>query len=89
MLIRVQKPGSRNFGPITNTVLNKDKSAIHPLFNCPEVLYSVSDEKELFAKNFSGNSKLDELDISLPDLLSKTNLKLHISLTPKLVKGAL
>ena len=47
----------------------------------------ASDEGKLFAKNFSKNSNLDNLSISLPVLPSKTNLKLHnISVTPRMVK---
>ena len=33
-------------------VPNKGKSALPPLFNSPEVLPPVSDEVNLFAKNF-------------------------------------
>ena len=47
-----QKPGSWDFWQIANSVLNKDKSAIPPLFNSPEVLSSASDKAKLFAKNF-------------------------------------
>ena len=49
------------------------------------MLYSTSDKAQLFAKNFS-NSNLDELGVSLPVLISRTNLKLHISITPKMVE---
>ena len=67
--------------------LNKGKSAIPPLFNGPEVLFSVSDKAKLFAKNFSKNSNLDDSGISLPIFLFRTNLKLHnICITPKMVK---
>ena len=46
------------------------------------MLSSASDKAKLFVKNFSKNSKLDDLGISLPVSLSKTNLKLHnISVT--------
>ena len=69
-----QKLGSRDFWRIANSVLNKGKSAIPPLFNGPEVLSSASDKAKLFAKNFSKNSNL-------------SYLKLHnISITPKMVK---
>ena len=34
----------------------------------------------------SKNSKLDDLGFSLPGLPSRTNLKLHISVIPKMVK---
>ena len=69
------------------SVLGKRKFAIPPLFNSPKSLSSASDRAKLFAKSFSKNSNLDDLGISLPVLLSRTNLKLHhISLTPKMVK---
>ena len=55
-----QKLGSRDFWKIANSLLNKDKSAIPPLFNGPEVLSSASDKAKLFAKNFSKNSNLDD-----------------------------
>ena len=68
---------------IANSVLSKGKSAIPPLFNSPEVLFSA----KLFAKNFSKNSNLDDSGISLPVFPSRTNLKLHnISVTSKMVK---
>ena len=51
--ITFQKLGSRNFWRIVNSVLNKGKSAIPPLFNGPEVLPSSSDKAKLFAENFS------------------------------------
>ena len=85
--ITSQKLGSRDFWRIANSVLNKGKSAILPLFNGPEVLSSASDKAKLFAKNFSKNSKLDDSGISLPVFPSRTNLKLHnIFITPKMVK---
>ena len=62
--ITSQKHCSRDFGQIANSVLNKGKSAIPPLFNGPEVLYSTSDKANLFAKNFSKNSNLDDSCIS-------------------------
>ena len=42
----------RTYGKLRTSVLNKDKSAIPPLFNNPEVLSSASDKAKLFAKNF-------------------------------------
>ena len=83
-----QKLGSRDFWQIANSVLNKGKSAIPPLFNGLEVLSSASDKAKLFAaKNFSKNSNLDDSGISLPVFPSRTNLKLHnISITPKMVE---
>ena len=68
-------------------LLNKAKSAIRPLFNGPEVLFSASDKAKLFAKNFSNNSNLDGSGIYLPVFPCRTNLKLHnIFVTPKIVK---
>ena len=85
--ITSQKLGSWDFWRIANSVLNKGKSAIPPLFNGPEVLSSASDKAKLFAENFSKNSNLDDSDISLPVFPSRTNLKLHnTSVTPKMIK---
>ena len=82
-----QKLGSWDFWGIANSVLNKGKSAIPPLFNGPKVLSSASDNVKLFAKNFFKNSNLDDSGIYLPVFPSRTNLKLHnISITPKMVK---
>ena len=82
-----QKRGSRDFCQIANSVLNKGKSAIPPLFNRPEVLSSTLDKAIVFPENFSLNSNLDDSDIFLPVFPSRTNLKLHnISATPKMVR---
>ena len=82
-----QKLGSCDFWQIANSVLNKGKSAIPPLFNGPEVLSSASDKAKLFAENFSMNSNLDDSGVSLPVFPSRANLKLHnISVTPKMVR---
>ena len=51
--ITFQKLGSQDFWQIVNSVLNKGKSAIPPLFNGLEVLPSASDKAKLFSKNFS------------------------------------
>ena len=60
---------------------------IPSLFSGPEVLSSASDNVKLFAKNFSQNSNLDDLGISLAVFPSRTNLELHnISLTPEMAK---
>ena len=85
--ITSKKLGSRDFWRIANSVLNKDKSAILSLFNGPEVLSSASDKAKLFAENFSLNSNLDDLGVSLPVFPCRTNLKLHnIFITPKIVR---
>ena len=67
--ITSQKLGSRDFWRIANSVLNKDKSAIPPLFNDPKMLSSVSDKAKLFAENFSKNFNLDDSGIYLFSLL--------------------
>ena len=85
--ITSQKLGSRDFWQIANSVLNKGKSAIPPLFNRPEVLSSASDKAKLFAENFSLNSNLDDSGVSLPVFPSRTNLKQHnISVTSKMTR---
>ena len=85
--ITSQNLASWDFCRIANSVLNKGKSAIPPLFNGPEVLSSASDKAKLFAENFSKNSNLDDSGISLPVFPSRTNQKLHnIYVTPKMVK---
>ena len=82
-----QKFGSLHFWRIANSVLNKGKSAIPPLLNGLEVMFSASDRAKLFAENFSLNSDLDDSGISLPVFPSRTDLKLHnISVTPKMVR---
>ena len=93
MLLKQKNPSlSRNlalgtFGELPIVFLTKDKSAVHPLFNSPEVLSSASDKAKLFAENFSKNSNLDYSGISLPVFPSRTNLKLHnVSVTPKMFK---
>ena len=77
----------KDFWRISNSVLNKGKSAIPPLFNGLEVLSSASHEAKLFAENVFKNSTLDDSGISLPVFSSRTNLKLHnISVSLKMVK---
>ena len=61
--ITSQKLCSRDFWRIANSVLNKGKSAIPPLFISPEVLSSASDKTKLFPENFSKNSNLDDSGI--------------------------
>ena len=85
--ITSQKLGSHDIWRIANSVLNKGKSAILPLFKEPEVLSSASDKATLFAENFSLNSNLDDSGVSLPVFPSRTILKLHsVSVTPKMVR---
>ena len=82
-----QKLGSRDFWRIANSVLNKVKSAIPPLLNGLEVMFSASDKAKLFAENFSLNSNLDDSGVCLPVFPSRTDLKLHnVSVTPKMIR---
>ena len=75
---------------IADSVLKKGKSAIPPLFNGLELLYSASYKAKLLAESYSKNSNLDNSGISLPVFPSRTNLKLHnISATSKMVKKVL
>ena len=76
-----------DFWQIANSVLNKGKSAISPIFNSLVVLSSASNKEKLFAETFSKNSNLDDAGISLPVFPFRTTLKLHnISVTPKMLK---
>ena len=85
--ITSQKLGSQDFWRITNSVLNKGKSAIPPLFSRLEVFSSASNKAILLSDNFSKNSHLDDSGICLTVFPSRTNQKLHnISVTPKMVK---
>ena len=75
--ITSQKLGSRDFWQIPNSILNKAKSAIPPLFNDPEVLSSAPDKSKL---------RTPILMTQVSTFLL-TNLKIHnTSLTPKIVK---
>ena len=73
--ITSQKLGPRDFWRIANNVLNNGETAISPLFNGQRC--RASDKAKLSAKNFSNNSNLDDLGISLPVFPSRTNLKLR------------
>ena len=50
------------------------------------MLSSASGKEKLFANNFSQNSNLDDLGISLPVFLSRPNLKLHNISVTEMVK---
>ena len=85
--ITSQKLGSQDFWQIANSVLNKGKSTIPPLFNGLEDLSSASDKTKLFAENLSKNYNLDDSGISFSVFPSRANLKQHsIYVTPKIVK---
>ena len=85
--ITSQKLDLQDFWKIANSVLNKGKSAIPPLFKGLEMLSFASDKAKFFAENFPESSNLVDSGISLPVFPSRTNLKLNnISVTPKMVK---
>ena len=56
------------------------------LLHSTEALSSASGKAKLFPENFSKKFNLDDSGISLPIFPSRTNLKLHISVTSKMVK---
>ena len=71
--IASQQIGTRDFWRITNSILNRGKSTIPPLFNGPEVLTSSKDKANLFANRFASNSTLDDSQHTLPDFPSRTD----------------
>ena len=87
--ITSQKLGSRDFWRIANSVFNKGNSTITSLFNRLEVLLSASDKAKLFLEHFSMNSNLDDSGISLTVFPARTNLKLYISVSPKMARNVL
>ena len=88
--ITSKKLDSRDFWRIPNSVLNKGKSAIPPLFNGQKVLSSACDKANIFVENFSNNSNLVDSGIPLSVFPSRTTLKPDdISLTPKMVKNVI
>ena len=72
-----RKRGSCKCWRIAKSILNKGKSAIPPLFNGPEALFSAFsalDKAKMFPEIFPKNSNLDNSVISLPAFTSRTNL---------------
>ena len=75
-----RKRGSCKCWRIAKSILNKGKSAIPPLFNGPEALFSAFsalDKAKMFPEIFPKNSNLDNSVISLPAFTSRTNLNWH------------
>ena len=64
--------GSRELWSIFKSILNRGNSTIPPLFNGPEVLTTSTDKANLFARNSSCNSTLDDGSQQLPDFPSRT-----------------
>ena len=82
--ISTQRLGSRDFWRIANSVLNRNKSSIPPLFHGPEVLTSPLDKANLFADNFVSNSTLNDEGHPLPPFPSRTATEVSNPLiTPK------
>ena len=88
--IASQRIGSRDFWRICNSVLNRGKSTIPLLFNGPEVLTTSTDKANLFARNFSYNSTLDDSYQLLPDFPSRTEHRLTSrKITARMVSHAI
>ena len=68
------KLGPRDFSKIFNSILNRGRSVILPLFNSSVMLSSAWDKSKVFAKRFSKNSNLHDSGILLPVFLSRNNL---------------
>ena len=70
-------------------VLNRGTSTI-PLFNDPEVLPTSTDKVNLFARNLSCNSTLNDGTQQLPNFLSRTEQRLSSNnITAKMVSRAI
>ena len=68
---------SSDFWPIANSVLNKGKSAVPPIFNGPEVLSSVPDKAKLFAET------------SLRTLIPMTQVSLYLFSFLELIRNCI
>ena len=81
---------SRDFWGICNSVLNRGKSSVPPLFNGPEVLITSTDKANLFARNFPCNSTFDDGSQQLPDFPTRTEQRLSSKkITFKMVSHAI
>ena len=86
--ITSKKFGSQDFRQIASSILNKGESTIPPLFNELEVLSSPSKKQNYLLKAFL-KTNLDDFGKSLSVFPCRTNLNLHISITPKMVKNVI
>ena len=85
-----QRIGHRDFWRICNSVLNRGKSTIPLLFNGPEVLTKSNDKANLFARNFSCNSTLDDGFQQLPNFPPRTEQRLSSKkITARMVSHAI
>ena len=82
LLNQKSPPLPRNLALGTFGELLVGKSAVSPLFKSPEVLSSASDKTRLFPKSFLILMTWVSVYLFSPG----TNLKLHISITHKMVK---
>ena len=74
--ISSQKLGSRDFWKIYNSVFNKGKSIVPPLFHDSDVLTSSKEKAELLAQNFSTNPALDATGHGVAVFPSRCDLSL-------------
>ena len=82
--------GLNDFWMICNSVLNRGKSTMPPLFNGQEVLTTSTDKVNLFARKFSCNSTLDDGSQQRNDFPSCTEQKLSSkNITAKMVSCAI
>ena len=86
--ITSQKLGSQDFWRIPNSVLNKSKPTIPPLFNDRRCYLLHLTKQNCLLKTFLRTQILKtQVFIPLPSFPSRTNLKLHnITVTPEMVK---
>jgi hypothetical protein len=84
--ILTQRLGTRDFWRIANSVLNRNKSSIPPLFHGPEVLASPKDKANLFAERFTSNSTVNDFGCNPPVFPSRTDRVVSVPLiTPRKV----
>ena len=84
--ISTQRLGSRDFWKIFNSISNKGKSAIPPLFDGLNVITSAKDKAELLARSFASNCSLPTSDHILPEFPPRCNNILDdVHITPSKV----
>ena len=82
--IEAQSLGTREFWRIINGVMNLGKISIPTIVNGPEILTSLLNKANLFAKLFSSNSTLEDNDHPLPDYPQRSDLS-GLNITPSTV----
>ena len=81
--ITTQKQSSNDFCQIVNSAFNKCKSAV------PSVFDGSASEKARFLAEIFENFDLDDSVISLFDFSSRTNMKFHKSVIPKMARNVI